>query len=249
MHAMSGGRRAVRRVVAFLGLAVLAGSCSAAEPVESGPGRPSTDRFPTLGVGSVLPGDGQCAARVRRAPEVRAVNVPYNQTRGFGPPSNPPHALYARVTGNFTGTTDEIIQWAACKWGIDEDLVRAQTAKESWWTQTNVGDGGESFGLMQVREPYVGWAFNGGVGDAMSSSAYNLDAALAARRNCFEGHEPWLNTVERGRDYAAGDLWGCVGMWFSGRWYTQPSVDYIAAVQDYLDRRIWTTSDFVRFRG
>ena len=44
-----------------------------------------------------------------------------------------PPTLYRRVTGNFTGTTDEIIQWAACKWGIDEDIVRAQMAKESWW--------------------------------------------------------------------------------------------------------------------
>ena len=66
---------------------------------------------------------------------------------------------FDRVTGNFTGTTDEIIQWAACKWGFDEDLIRAQTAKESWWFQSSVGDNGESFGLMQMRVPYWGWAF------------------------------------------------------------------------------------------
>ena len=33
------------------------------------------------------------------------------------------------VTGIFTGTTDDIIQWASCKWGIDEDIIRAPTAK------------------------------------------------------------------------------------------------------------------------
>ena len=44
------------------------------------------------------------------------------------------------MTGNFTGTTDEIIQWTACKWGIDEDVVRAQAAKETYWFQKNVGD-------------------------------------------------------------------------------------------------------------
>ena len=27
------------------------------------------------------------------------------------------------------------------------------------------------------------------------------------------------NTVERNGTYAAGDVWGCVGLWFSGRWY------------------------------
>ena len=81
------------------------------------------------------------------------------------------------MTGNFTGTTDEIIQWAACKWGIDEDLVRAQIAVESWWDQraggdltstqsnchpdvrTTTGQCPESFGLLQVRYLYHASAF------------------------------------------------------------------------------------------
>ena len=45
-----------------------------------------------------------------------------------------------------------------------------------------------------------------------------MDAALAARRNCFEGAETWL-----GGTYAKGDLWGCMGLWFSGRWHDQPA--------------------------
>ena len=172
------------------------------------------------------------------------------------------------MTGNFTGTTDEIIQWAACKWGFDEDIVRAQTAKESWWIQRTGGDWThrseplrarprasaptaapaqcpESVGVQQVRYPYCGL----GVPARHHSTAYNLDAALAARRNCFEGNETWLNQFERGRDYAAGDLWGCVGLWFSGRWYTPSSVTYIGEVQDYLSDRIWATEPFKNFRG
>ena len=39
-------------------------------------------------------------------------------------------------------STDEILQWAACKWGIDEDIVRAQAAKETYWTQDHLGDFG-----------------------------------------------------------------------------------------------------------
>jgi autotransporter family porin len=205
--------------------------------------------FNTLPVGATLPSEEQCAQWVRKAPEVRSMNNPYNETSGFGPPADPPMPLYKRVTGNFTGTTDEILQWAACKWGIDEDIVRAQAAKESWWTQTNVGDNGESFGIMQDRKPYMEWAFNNGVGDAKTSTAYNVDASLAARRNCFEGNEPWLNTTDHGRDYVAGDIWGCVGMWFSGRWYTPPAIGYITAVQDYLKQRVWASSDFLKYSG
>jgi autotransporter family porin len=204
---------------------------------------PSTGHFATLPPGSALPSDATCAARVRHTTEIRPQNATYNQTKGFGSPPNPPQALYRRVTGNFTGTTDEIIQWAACKWGIDEDIVRAQTAKESYWTMTAVGDNGESFGLMQVRKPYWGWAFNNGVGDAQSSSAFNMDAGLAARRNCFEGSETWL-----GGSYAKGDLWGCVGLWFSGRWHDAGAEQYITDVKAYLSQRIWETPGFVNYR-
>ena len=63
------------------------------------------------------------------------MNATYNATRGnqtlpnnflSGDPRV--NTLTARVTGNFSGSTDEILQWAACKWGVDEDMVRAQAA-------------------------------------------------------------------------------------------------------------------------
>ena len=55
--------------------------------------------------------------------------------------------------GRFRGTTDEVIQWAAAKWGLAPDLVRAVAAKETWWRMSHVGDNGDSFGLFQVRRP------------------------------------------------------------------------------------------------
>src|SRR5688572_7652355 len=96
---------------------------------------PATGRFATLPVGASLPSDADCAARVRPTSEIRSYNAQYNQTKGSAPNSANP-----RVTGNFTGTTDEILQWAACKWGVDEDIVRAQIAKESWWKHNSRGD-------------------------------------------------------------------------------------------------------------
>jgi autotransporter family porin len=129
---------------------------------------PPTTGSGTLPPGSALPSDAQCKAAVHAAPEVRPQNVVTNAKAGSSV-----SATYPRATGSFTGTTDEIIQWVACKWGIDADVVRAQAAKESFWTQSNLGDwtsdasvcapghgigidgvGGqcpESVGLMQVR--------------------------------------------------------------------------------------------------
>ena len=204
------------------------------------PDPPPPTRFATLPVGTVLPSDAMCAANVHAVPEVRAANITYNNTRGVGG-----NSLYPRVSGNFSGSTDEILQWAACKWGIDEDVVRAQIARESFWDQRTVGDNGESFGLGQVRVPYHQSAF---VNDnAKRSSAYNVDYTYAGWRDCFEGRLTWLNTVERGREYSAGDLWGCVGVWFSGRWYTAAAVSYIDLVQSDLNQRVWTTPNFLSY--
>jgi hypothetical protein len=205
------------------------------------PPDPAPTRFGTLPPGSALPSDATCAAQVRTAPEVRSMNATYNATRGVGG-----NSVYPRVTGDFTGTTDEILQWVACKWGIDEDIVRAQIAKESYWDHRSVGDGGESFGLGQVRVPYHGSAF---VNDnAKRSSAYNVDYTYAVWRECYEGRLTWLNQVERGREYAAGDAVGCLGVWFSGRWYTPDAVGYMYSVQEYLAQRIWTTPEFLGYR-
>jgi hypothetical protein len=214
----------------------------------------------TLPPGSALPTDAQCAAAVHRAPEVRPQNAAANAT-----PGSSVSASYPRATGSFTGTTDEIIQWVACKWGIDADVVRAQVAKESWWTQSNLGDytsdAGlcapghgigvdgrpgqcpESVGMMQVRTQF----FRDSVATALASSSYNLDVGYAVWRDCFEGHETWLNTVERGQQYGPGDMWGCIGRWFSGRWHTGPAETYISAVQDYLNQRVWTSPGFLSY--
>jgi hypothetical protein len=218
--------------------------------------------FPTLPAGAALPSDATCASKVRQAAEVRPANATANHTRGVGG-----NSLYSRVTGNYVGTTDQIIQWTACKWGIDEDVVRAQAAVESYWFQRATGDfttntsmcvpghrilGAdgtpgqcpESIGLLQVRYPYHLTAFQTN-NDATVSSAYNLDYAYANWRNCFEGGDAWLNNYNPPRPYRAGDVWGCIGVWFSGRWYDAGAQGYINRVQTDLRQRTWQTPAFL----
>ena len=106
---------------------------------------------------------------------------------------------------------------------------------------TTVGDNGESRGLGQVRQPYHPQAFP----DAANSTAYNVDYTYAVWRSCFEGELTWLNTVERRGTYGPGDMWGCAGVWFAGRWHTQPADTYIAEVQEILAERTWETANFL----
>jgi autotransporter family porin len=229
-------------------------------------------RFGTLPPGSALPSGAQCAGWVRATPypENKGANRTANQTTGHaigaaffsGDDARANSVIGPRVDGQFTGTTGQILRWAACKWGVDEDLVFAQAAIESWWQQGTLGDFGtdasrcapgrglgvdgkpgqcpESFGILQNRYPYEQTAWPG----IASSTAMNADLGYAIFRVCFEGYETWLNTVERGQTYAAGDVWGCVGRWFSGRWHTQAGEDYVTRVKDYLNQRIWATPNF-----
>ena len=239
-------------------------------PVTPTPGQ--TGRyFSTLPVGSALPSDAECAAAVKRRLENKRMNATANATRGnqtlpndfFS--SDDPRAnttIAPRVTGNFVGTTDEILQWAACKWGIDEDIVRAQAVTESWWNQSTKGDWTtnaancapghglgvdgragqcpESFGILQNRYPYEKGAWPG----IDTSTAFNADTTYAIWRTCYEGYEWWLNDVDRGQQYAAGDQWGCVGRWFAGRWHTQAAEGYISTVQSNMSQRVWEQSYF-----
>jgi hypothetical protein len=207
---------------------------------------PASGPVHDVDVGGELPSEETCADRVVPTAENRPGNVPFNNTRG-----QEPNDFNPRVTGNFVGTTDEILQWAACKWGMDVQWARNQAALESNWHQDiSLGDWGtdpdaclpnhpigadgrpgecpETIGILQVRYPYHGSAFENE--DAIRSTAYNADYAFMIWRRCFEGLSTWLNDVERGRDYAAGDGLGCMGMWYAGRWYTEEAIGYMDRV-------------------
>ncbi|MDQ1672764.1 MAG: hypothetical protein QOC98_1326, partial [Frankiaceae bacterium] len=104
-------------------------------------------------VGAILPDDDQCRGSVRYSSwEPRPENAKRNAAN---PDPNAVHAafkarpravagaydprwdsqLLPRVDGQFVGTTDEIFQWAACKWGLPDNLLRAVAHQESTWDQ------------------------------------------------------------------------------------------------------------------
>lgn len=169
----------------------------------------------------------QNAAANRRTPS-RA------QLADFRRRSDMPNA--GRVTGAFTGTTDEILQWAAYKWRVSPDLLRAVATQESWWRMSTVGDAGDSFGLMQMRRP-----FHCCLPLSRDYSAFNVDYYGGILRSYYAGDQPWLNTVPRGRAYRKGDLWGSVGVWFTGRWHLGDE-DYVRQVKRHMRERTWRTN-------
>ena len=222
---------------------------------------PNAGYFQTLPPGATLPTDAECAARVHRSTwEPRTDNDAANHTK----PDAPVHLAKSdafdstwnekyepRITGDFTGTTDEIIQWAACKWGIADNMVRAQAVVESHWHMSEEGDPeprsnghcprGEdrdpcptSYGILQIK-----WYFHPSknpVGNSYPMSktmtAFSLDYALAELRGCYDGHAwPGKKTT--------GDLLGCMGLWYAGEWLNSGAHDYMGRVQSALETKPW----------
>jgi soluble lytic murein transglycosylase-like protein len=206
--------------------------------------RPGERDAATRPVGCAALDDADAAARVdRTAREPRPGNRAPNRRRptpaeldrfraanDFVPPE-----YAARVTGAYTGSTDDVIEWAAWKWGIDEDLLRAQAQHESDWRMGARGDDGESIGIMQIKRT----VHRGTFPLSGESTAFNLDYYGAVFRYYYDGKATWLGREERGRPYTPGDQWGSLGAHYAGRWHTAAAESYIADVRRLLAARRW----------
>lgn len=233
--------------------------------------------FTTLPLGSALPSDSECASRVHRStwePRTENLSANYNVPSSVNLANLSDYNTTAntvfkpRITGNFTGTTDEIIQWASCKWGFNDDIFRAQALVESSWKMSATGDlttstqycptdaawSGtscyESYGLLQNR-----WRYNQNAYPMYRTmTAFHMDYSLMKLRACYEGYKMYL-----GSGYAAGDLEGCLGNWNSGGWKDAQALNYVATWQNYMNTKPWLTwtdygstrppTDFVSRKG
>lgn len=171
--------------------------------------------------------------------------------------------LLRNVTGAFTGTTDEIIQWASHKWGIPEDWVRAMAVKESDWHMSGRGDRKtvrdplrypaysriagtsevyQSLGIVQIRWDHPD-GNSTGIGTEplrWKSTAFNLDYALADIRFYFDGLCKWCTT-----GYSAGQQWASLAAWYNPYpWNNASQLGYAESVKKILVDRTWTRTGF-----
>jgi hypothetical protein len=238
--------------------------------------------FSTLPPHAALLSGARCATAVLTSGssnEVRPANFAANHTE---PTASQLAAYYAmpikgtfapfgdfqRVDGQFTGTTDQILRWGACKWGIDEDVVRAEAVAESHWRQDAAGDATsdrslcppgsgfygawngtrcmQSYGIMQVKfSSFGGWPLS------KDSTAFNVDQRLAYQRLCMNGDINYLarRVPAPGNPVYPGGtsdqmLWGCMGDWFSGGWFDPGALRYIAEVKSDLANQVWLKPAF-----
>jgi hypothetical protein len=228
--------------------------------------------------GAKLPSDADCAAAVAGDTfEPRPQNSVANHTTPGTPFLTSYRAAVANgesgatntqlllVDGQFTGATDQILKWGACKWGFDEDTVRAIAVSETHWKQDAVGDvtNGTSLGILQAKtrdSPSTCKSVASSQNLAQInnpdcqlhlSTAFAVDYVLALHRACFEGAIDYLKTRVPSPGYPTypnGTIdemnWGCVGQWYSGSWYDQAAITYIADVKANLANKSWTKPGF-----
>jgi len=239
---------------------------------------PTDGYFRLLPVGSYasLPDDRRAAAKVHdSAWEPRSANSRYNHTNGihvkiqraktatkaFDPRWN--KYILGRITGHFTGTTDEIFQWAAVKWGLPDNLLRTIAYMESDWRQSNFGDYVHDAAECPRGYKKLPCPVTFGIVGTKSTSwpgifPWNRDSTAAAvdvlggwLRGCYEGWVWWLRDHgNQSRDiYHAGDIWGCVGAWYSGNWHDGPVArsggqNYLLRAQYWYKSRPWLRHRF-----
>jgi hypothetical protein len=164
------------------------------------------------------------------------------QTDRYGRTALQYHALTAYVTGGFSGSTDEILQWVARKWGIPEDVVRAVAANESSWSMSQLGDllNGvyESLGIMQIKWRSTG-LHQGTDPLRWKSTAFNADYWGAVVRYYYDGLCDWC-----GAGYAAGQAWNSIGAWYNPSPWGAASQTYQDHVRERLAQRPWAQAGF-----
>lgn len=197
-------------------------------------------------------------------PEKRAVNTPWNYTpghkpdplyrewiTGFGP-------YYDRIDGAGCtgGTTEQILEWAARKWGIDAitgagpDLIKAVAVKESDWYQRVQGDHEactqdwcyplpgyfgttyQTYGILGVKR--TSWPDS--YPSSHVSTAFAADWYGAAFRAYYDGAIPWASGTK-------GNLLRTIGAWYCGC-DDGGGDDYAAQVLAFLAAREWEKAHF-----
>lgn len=111
-----------------------------------------------------------------------------------------PYTWMKQVDGQYTGSTEMIIRWAACKWGMDEDMIRAQaTAEHGTWIQWNAG-GDERRSISQCQA--------GNNADHNSTDLWGYRISNA----CYQSWSMWQTKVV----YSSPD---------AGAWTTWPAIN------------------------
>jgi hypothetical protein len=167
-------------------------------------------------------------------------------------------------------STDDLIQWAAHKWGIPENWLRAEYVLESYWNQFMLGDATpvsagtyshypafsrvpgklaayQSLGITQLR-----WVPNNSLHPGTEplrwvSTAFNVDYQAATVRFFYDNPDG-SRSAWNDASYQPCQKWNSIGGWFSSwPWANRGQAAYVKTVANDLAHRAWTSAAFLHW--
>jgi hypothetical protein len=165
-------------------------------------------------------------------------------------------------------STDDLIQWAAHKWGIPENWLRAEYVLESYWSSYQLGDvepvsqsdytryplqsrvpgqleAYQSLGITQVRWAPSGWVGAGTEPLRWQSMAFNIDYQAAMVRFFYDDPDG-ARTLWGDSSYRPCEKWRSIGGWFASYpWRTAGQARYIREVKGNLADTAWRSASFL----
>jgi hypothetical protein len=209
-------------------------------------------------------------------PSTAEINAFRGATDQFGLTAvqqNPYNQFVDGKDGMSNPSTDDLIQWAAHKWGIPEDWLRAQYVQESQWSQYWQGDRTtetqaiyplypvqshvpnsttdiyQSLGITQVQWQPANHP-DGAVGTGTEplrwkSTAFNIDYQAATVRFYYDNPQQ-IRTSWGDGSYVPCQQWNSIGGWFEPYpWNNSGQQNYIGLVQNHLNSHTWDTQSFI----
>jgi hypothetical protein len=167
-------------------------------------------------------------------------------------------------------STDDLIQWAAHKWGIPENWLRAEYVLESYWSSYQLGDLEtvsrsdyeryplqarvpgrlqvyQSLGITQVRWAPSGWVGAGTEPLRWESMAFNIDDQAATVR-FFYDNPGGARTLWGDSTFRPCEKWNSIGGWFASYpWRSAGQASYIREVQGDLADTAWRSASFLNW--
>lgn len=165
-------------------------------------------------------------------------------------------------------STDDLIQWAAHKWGIPENWLRAEYVVESYWSMYQLGDLEtvspddykqyplqsrvpgtlqvyQSLGITQVRWDPERTVSAGTEPVRWESTAFSIDYQAAMVRFYYDNPQG-ARTEWGDSTYVPCEKWNSIGGWYNPfPWGNPGQAQYVGKVQNDLATTAWRSSAFL----
>jgi hypothetical protein len=164
-------------------------------------------------------------------------------------------------------STDDLIQWAAHKWEIPEDWLRAEYVLESNWNGFQLGDLTpvkaswygqyppqsrgpksqvyQSLGMTQIRWAPDGSLHPGTEPVRWESTSFNVDYQAATIRFYYDNPQK-TRSAWGDSSYQPCEKWNSIGAWFDAYpWNSPQSAPYVASVKQNLGQAVWRSQSFL----